>query len=52
MTSGGPVRWLRRQLDFLGSGRLTVLLLPVTLVILYLHLAIPGPSGASTGFSS
>jgi hypothetical protein len=41
MTSGGPVRWLRRQLDFLGSGRLTVLLLPVTLVILYLHLAIP-----------
>jgi hypothetical protein len=41
MTSGGPVRWLRRQLDWLGSGRLTVVLLPIVLVILYVHLVIP-----------
>jgi hypothetical protein len=37
----GRDRWLRRQLDFLGSGRLTVVLLPVVLVILYVHLVIP-----------
>ena len=37
----GRDRWLRRQLDFLGSGRLTVVLLPVILVILYVHLVIP-----------
>jgi hypothetical protein len=40
MTSGRD-RWLRRQLDLLGSGRLTVVLLPVVLLILYLHLVIP-----------
>lgn len=32
---------LRRQIDFLGSGRLTVLLLPVVAYLLYLLIAIP-----------
>jgi hypothetical protein len=41
MTSRGSHRWLRRQLDFLGSGRLAVVLLVASSVILCLYLFIP-----------
>jgi hypothetical protein len=41
MTTNRSAGWLRRQIAFLGSGRLAVMLLLAASCLLYLHLVIP-----------
>jgi hypothetical protein len=43
MTAMRLQRWLRRQIDFLGSGRLAVVLLAVLLILVALYLFLPQP---------